>query len=141
MRSLRFSKCSKPEVELTFTTQSLDGLFCFRLEIPFLGKRDRKTKNYQFRLKFCTKTNSNMQNSMVIFTFSVSTGNTFLGKFGPKNENCQFKRKFGTKTNLNMQNSLMMFSFQFLTGNTFAVKFGPKNQNCQFELKFRTRLI
>ena len=42
-----------------------------------------------------------MQNSMVIFTFSVSTGNTFLGKFGPKNENCQFKRKFGTKTNLN----------------------------------------
>ena len=30
-----------------------------------------KNQNYQFKLKFGTYTNSNMQNSMVIFTFSV----------------------------------------------------------------------
>ena len=34
--------------------QSLDCLFCFQLEIPFLSKFDPKTQNYQFKLKFCT---------------------------------------------------------------------------------------
>ena len=34
--------------------QSLDCLFCFQLEIPFLSKFDPKTRNYQFKLKFCT---------------------------------------------------------------------------------------
>ena len=39
--------------------------------IPFLGKLGPKNQNCQFKLKFGTYTNSNMQNSMVVFTFSV----------------------------------------------------------------------
>ena len=34
----------------------------FWLEIPFLGKCDQKSQNCQFKLKFGTQTNSNMQN-------------------------------------------------------------------------------
>ena len=48
MRSLRPSKCLKT-VELTFTTQKTNPC-------------SPKTQNYQFKLKFCTWTNSNMQN-------------------------------------------------------------------------------
>ena len=44
-----------------------------------------------------------MQNSMVVFKFSV------LGNLVQKNQNCQFKLKFGTKTNSNMQNLMMLF--------------------------------
>ena len=39
--------------------------------MPFLGKFGPKSQNYQFMLKFGTYTNSNMQNSMVMFTFSA----------------------------------------------------------------------
>ena len=45
--------------------------FCFWVEIPFLGKFGPKNQNYQLKLKFGTCTNSDIQNSMVIFTFSV----------------------------------------------------------------------
>ena len=45
--------------------------FCFWVEMLFLGKFGPKSQNYQFKLKFATYTNSNMQNSMVMFTFSV----------------------------------------------------------------------
>ena len=46
-------------------------LFCFRLEISFLSKFGPKNQNCQFKLKFGTQNNSNMQNSMVVFTFSA----------------------------------------------------------------------
>ena len=42
----------------------------FRQQIPFLGKFGPKNPNCQFILKFDTSTNSNIQNSMVIFNFS-----------------------------------------------------------------------
>ena len=45
--------------------------FCFRPEILFLGKCGLKNQNCQFKLTCGTQTNSNMQNSMVVFTFSV----------------------------------------------------------------------
>ena len=45
--------------------------FCFWLEYPFLGKFAPKSQNYQFKQKFGTYTNWNMQNSMVMFTFLV----------------------------------------------------------------------
>ena len=44
-------------------------LIYFRLKIPFFGKFGPKYQNCQFILKFGTWTNSNMQNSMVMFTF------------------------------------------------------------------------
>ena len=49
--------------------------FCFRSEKPFLGKSSQKNRNCQFKLTFGTKTNSNMQNSIVIFTVFVSDWN------------------------------------------------------------------
>ena len=45
--------------------------FCFWVQIPFLGKFGPKDQNYQFKLKFGTGTNSNMENSMVMFIFSL----------------------------------------------------------------------
>ena len=45
--------------------------FRFWLEIPALGKLGPKNQNCQFKLKFGTYTNSNMQNSMVEFVLFV----------------------------------------------------------------------
>ena len=41
------------------------------MEIPFWGKFVPENQNCQFKLKFGTKTNWNMQNSMLVFTYSV----------------------------------------------------------------------
>ena len=78
--------------------QSLDCLFCFQLEMPFLGKFGPKTQNYQFKLKFCTQTNSNMQISIVMFTFSVfDLKYLFWENLVQKNQNCQSELKFRTR--------------------------------------------
>ena len=58
--------------------------FCFWSEIPFLGRFGPKNQNYQFKLKFGTYTNSNMQNSMLMFTFSVLIRNTLFGQIWSK---------------------------------------------------------
>ena len=42
-----------------------------RPENPCLGKSGQKNKNCQFKLKFGTKTNLKMHNSMTMLTFSV----------------------------------------------------------------------
>ena len=47
------------------------SLFCFWVEIPFLGKFGPKSQNSHFKLKFGTYTNSNIQNLMVMFNFFV----------------------------------------------------------------------
>ena len=71
--------------------------FNFRPEILFLRKFGPKIKNCLFKVKFVTKTNSNMQNSMAMFTFSVFDRKyCFLGKLDPKIQNCSFKVKFVT---------------------------------------------
>ena len=47
-------------------------IFVFSTGTNFLGgKFSPKNQNCQFKLKFGTKTNSYMQNSMMIFAFSV----------------------------------------------------------------------
>ena len=90
------------------------------------------------KLKFCTLTNSNIQNSMVRFTFSVSDPKyPFLAKFGSKNQNCQLKMKFGTLTNSNMFNESVHGS-PFSPEIHLLGKFNLKNQNCHFKLKFGT---
>ena len=96
------------------------------MEIPFLGKFSPKCQNYQLKLKFCTQTSSNMQNSMVVLTFSV------------------FDRKYPLWENL-VQNIKIVSSrwnsslkliqiwriqwwcslFLFLCGILFLGKFGP----------------
>ena len=44
---------------------------CFPREIPFLGKFGPKNQNCQFKLKYNTQTNSDIQNSVVPFSFSI----------------------------------------------------------------------
>ena len=47
------------------------AIFSFQPEILFLGKFGQKYQNCQFKLKFGTETNSNVQNSMVVFILFV----------------------------------------------------------------------
>ena len=69
-------------------------------------------RNCQFELKFGTFINLNMQNSMMVLTFSIFDRKyLFWGKFGPKNQNCQFELKFGSKANSNMRNSMAVLAF------------------------------
>ena len=70
-------------------------------------------------MKFGTKTNSNVQNSMVMFTFSVFDQKyPFLGKLVAKLQNYFFKGKFGTYTDSNVQNLMLMLTF-----SVFALKY------------------
>ena len=86
--------------------------FYFQWEMPFFGKFGPKIQNCQFELKFGTSTNSNMENLMVVFIFSIFNQKySFWVKFGPKNQNYQFKLKYGTETDFSMHNSLVMFIF------------------------------
>ena len=50
--------------------------------MPFLEKFGPKCQNCQFKVKFDTEVNSNMQNPMMVFSFSAR--NAFFGKFGIK---------------------------------------------------------
>ena len=76
MRSLRSLKCLKTAAELTFTTQKANACSPWTACSVFNWKylfwvNLFQNQNYQFKLKFGTKTNLNMQNSMVMLTFSV----------------------------------------------------------------------
>ena len=85
-------------------------------------------------MKFGPGTNSDKQNSLVMFTFQFSTENILLGKFGKKNLNCWFKLKFGMETDLNMQNLMVVFILSALDWTyPFCTNF-----NCWFKLKFGT---
>ena len=50
--------------------------FCFWPKIHFLGKFGAKNQNCQFKLKFSSYSNSNLQKLVVNFLFLFSTGNT-----------------------------------------------------------------
>ena len=61
-----------------------------------MDKQGPKCGNCQFKVKFGTKTDLNMQNQMVIFAFLCFLRELpILGKFVPNNQNYQFKLKFG----------------------------------------------
>ena len=63
-------------------------------------------------LKFGNQNNLNVNNAMVMLTFSVlDQKQTFRANLVKKNQNCYFKLKFGTQSNFNMQNSMMMLTF------------------------------
>ena len=64
-------------------------LTCFRPEIPFSGKFGSQNQKFLLEVKFGTETISNMQNSVVMFTFPV-----FDQKYELKSE-----LKFGNMTN------------------------------------------
>ena len=50
----------------------------FTTQIPLLDKFGPKNQNYQFKLKFGTSANSNMQNSVMVFTFSIFDQNNLF---------------------------------------------------------------
>ena len=86
-----------------------------------MGKFGSKNQNCQFKVKLDIYTNSNMQNSMVMFTFfRFQPEVLFLGKFGPKIQNCQFKMKLDTSTNSNIHNSMVMITFFFVFDRTYS---------------------
>ena len=90
--------------------------FCVRSEMSFLGKFGPKNQNCQFTLKFGTKTNFNMQNSMMVFNFAV------LNWKYPFGENLVSKFKIVSLSwhlaprliNSNMQNSMVLFTVAVL---------------------------
>ena len=108
MRSLRSSKYLKATVELTFTTQKAKSspwtscLFCFQLEIPFLGK-------------FSHQTNLNMQNyveNMWCLLFLFQTRKTLFGQIWSKKSKLSVEEEIWyQETNLDMRNSVMILTF------------------------------
>ena len=54
-------------------TKFNDGIhfFYFRIQMHFLGKFGPKNQNCEFKIKLRTQTNSNMQISVILFTFSA----------------------------------------------------------------------
>ena len=103
--------------------------FCFRPEKPWLSKSDQKNQNCSFKLKFGVKTNLNMRNSMMMFTFSVFDHKylswaTLFQKFEIVQSKIWYK------------DELEYAKFKQLP---FLGKFGPKNRNCQFKLKIGTK--
>ena len=97
MQKFKFVCSGKFATQIKSNIQNSMGVFfiLLKLETPFLGKFGPKNENCQFQLKFDTQSNSNMKNSMVMFT-------PFYGKFVSKNQDCVLKLKFGTQTNLIM---------------------------------------
>ena len=108
MRSLRSSKYLKATVELTFTTQKAKSspwtscLFCFQLEIRFLGK-------------FSHQTNLNMQNyveNMWCLLFLFQTRKTLFGQIWSKKSKLSVEEEIWyQETNLDMRNSVMILTF------------------------------
>ena len=103
----------------------------------FLGKFGPKSQSYQFKPKFGTNTNSNMQNSIVVLNFFV---------YGQK---CSFWANLVQKVkiiSLSWNSVPTLFRicriqwrcslFSFSVRNAILGKFGPKFQNCQFKTKF-----
>ena len=76
LKQFEFAECSC-DVQFSY----------FQPGAPFLGKFGPKIKNFNFKLKFGSKTNSNMQNSMMMFSFSVLEQKCFsvFGKICSKN--------------------------------------------------------
>ena len=110
------------------------SLFLFSSGNTFLGKLGPKNQNYQLKLKFGTYANSNMQNSMVMFTFSV-----YDQKYPSWAILVQKVRIISWSWNLVprlIRICLFCWLFCFHFEIPFFGKFGPKNQNYQFKKKF-----
>ena len=109
----------------------------FDWKYPLLGKFGSKAQNCQLMLELGTQTNSIMQNKMVIFISSFSSGNTLFVQIWSKNQNFQFKLKFGTQTNSNdgeFNGGVQFFCFRLEI--PILGKFGFKIRNCLFKVKF-----
>ena len=103
-----------------------------------LGKSDPKNQNCKFKLKFVTRTHSNMEFNGDVHFFRFLPEIRFFGKFGSKVQNC-FKVKFGTLADSKYAKLIGdVHFFCFRLELSFLSKFSPKNQNCQFKLSTQT---
>ena len=73
---------------------SLDCLFFFRLEIPFLGRFGPKIQNYCLSWNFVPRLIKKFKIPWWCSLVLLSIGDTFLGKFGPKNQNVSLSWNF-----------------------------------------------
>ena len=73
---------------------SLDCLFFFRLEIPFLGRFGPKIHNYCLSWNFVPRLIKKFKIPWWCSLVLLSIGDTFLGKFGPKNQNVSLSWNF-----------------------------------------------
>ena len=116
--------------------------FCFRLEIPLLGKFGPKNQNCHFKLKIGTNNNSNMQSSVVMLTFSIfNMKYPFWAYLAQKTKNVSLSWNFVPRP---MQVCRIKWCLLFVFFVIDLSKFGPKKKKkCQFKLKFVTlsRLI
>ena len=109
------------------------SFFFFWPKITFFGKFVPKTQSCQFKLRFGAKTNSNIQNSMVILVlFLLLTQIPFLGRFGPKIKDAILSLNVVLRlTGIGKIGDVMIMLF-FL----FSTQLVQKNQSFQCKLKF-----
>ena len=113
--------------------------FCFKPETTFLGKFGSKNQNGQFELKFGAYTNSNMHNSVVVFTLSVlGLKKLFWANLVQKIKMISFSWNFVPRLirecRIQWWYSLSCFKLETI----FLGQFGSTNQSCQFKVKFDT---
>ena len=114
----------------------MDTRTSFGPGIPFLGQFGPEYQNCQFKLKFGTKTNCNMQNSVVMFILFI---HPFWESLVQKIKVVSLNWKLASRLIRICRIQRWCLFFLFLTGKTLFCKFGPKNQYCQFKLKFGSK--
>ena len=115
------------------------SFFLFLIGNTLFGQIWSKKSNYQLKLKFGSQTNSNMQNSMMLFTFFV-----FEWKYSFWANLVQKIKIISWSWNL-VPGLIRIFRIQwycsrflFLWEILFFGEFGPKSQTYMFKLKFGT---
>ena len=115
--------------------------FWVRPEKRFQGKSSRKNQNCQFKLKFGTKINLNMRDSMMMSTFSVFDWKYLFWQIWSKKSKLS-ELKFRTRLIWIcriIQKICGAHFFCFRPEKPFLGKSGQKYQNCQLKLKFGTK--
>ena len=98
-----------------------------------------KKTNCHFKLKLCSKTNSNMQNSMVIlFCFFCDRKYPFCVNLVQKSKTASLGWNLVIRLIRIHRNQWWCSLFLFLTRNTLFRQICPKIQICLFRVKFDT---
>ena len=121
--------------------QKICGIHFFVLDQknPFWANLVKKNQNCQFKLKFGTKTNLNMRNSMM-FTLSVFdhkylTWANLVQKFKTVQSEICYKDSFEYAK---FNGGVCFISFRLKIATLFG-ELRQKNRNCQFKLKIGTQ--
>ena len=111
--------------------------FVFDRKYPFGASP--KNQNYQLKLEFGTYTNSNMHNSIMLFSFLFLSGNTLFGQILSKKSKLSVESEIWQLDYFEYAEfSDAAHFFCFSVEIPFLAKFGPQNQNSRFKLKFGT---